>query len=148
MIHLRTARKWLCKLGYKYKDIHKDVFIDEHERPDVVEDCEVFLEKIEELKSYMVEFDENSAMKPKVYPSDCAVEGNNQQPIIVLTHDECKFSDNNGIRKAWARKSDTFLRPKGQGQGILVSEFILPYGRLNLASLTPEKREEVVQQTG
>ena len=30
----------------------------------------------------------------------------------------------------------------------MTSEFLFPYGRLNLASLTPEKREEVIQQTG
>ena len=124
------------------------MFIDGHERPDVVEDRRVFLNKMEELKPYMVEFDKNGAMKPKVYPSDCAVGGNHRRPIIVITHDECTFSANDGIRKAWARKSDTFLRPKGRGQGIMVSEFILPYERLNLAFLTPEKREEVIQQTG
>ena len=30
----------------------------------------------------------------------------------------------------------------------MTSEFLLPYGRLNLASLTLEKREEVIQQIG
>ena len=30
----------------------------------------------------------------------------------------------------------------------MVSDFILPFGRLNLASLTPEKREEVIEKTG
>ena len=30
----------------------------------------------------------------------------------------------------------------------MVSEFILLYGRLNLASFAPEKEEEVIQQTG
>ena len=30
----------------------------------------------------------------------------------------------------------------------MVFEFILSYGRLNLAFLTPKKREEVIQQTG
>ena len=115
MICSRTARKWLCKLGYEYKDIHKDVFIDGHERPDVVKDRRVFLNKIEELKPYMVEFDENSAMKPKAYPPNCAVGGNDRQPIIVINHDECTFSANDGIQKAWARKGDTFLHPKGRG---------------------------------
>lgn len=28
----------------------------------------------------------------------------------------------------------------------MVSEFIFPYGRLNLAFITPKKREEVIQQ--
>ena len=38
VIKSRTARKWLHKLGFEYKDIKKDVFVDEHERPVVVED--------------------------------------------------------------------------------------------------------------
>lgn len=29
----------------------------------------------------------------------------------------------------------------------MTSEFILPFGQLNLASLSPEKREEIVQET-
>ena len=96
----------------------------------------------------MVEFDENGAMKPKVYPSDCAVGKENRRPIIVITHDECTFSANDGVRKAWTRKEDAFLRPKSQGQGIMTSDFILPYGRFNLSSLTPERREEIAQITG
>ena len=74
--------------------------MDGHERSDVVEDCANFLKTIEELKPYMVEFYENGTMKPKVYPSDCAVGGEDRQPIIVITHDECTFSPNDGIRKA------------------------------------------------
>lgn len=147
-IRSRTARRWLGKLGYEYKDVRKDVFIDGHERSDVVEDRNNFLKKMEELKPYMVEFEEDGAMKAKTYPSDCAVGGPNRRPIVVITHDECTFSANDGIRKAWIRKGDTFLRPKGRGQGIMTSEFILPFGRLNLASLSPERREEIVQETG
>ena len=37
-IRSRTARNWLRKLGFEYKDVCKDVFIDGHERADVVED--------------------------------------------------------------------------------------------------------------
>ena len=136
VIRSRPAHKWLCKLGYEYKDVRKDVFVDGHERSDVVEDRKNFLYKMEELKPYIVEFDENGAIKPKAYPADCAVGGNNRRPVIVITHDKCTFSANDGIRKAWASKGDTFLRSKSRGQGIMVSEFILPYGRLNLASLT------------
>lgn len=110
----------------------KDVFVDGHERSDVVEDRIRFLNKMEELKPYLVEFDENGTMKDKTYPPDCAVGGEDRRPVIVITHDECTFSANDGIRKAWTRVGDTFLRPKGRGQGIMVSEFLLPFGRLNL----------------
>ena len=124
-IRSRTARTWLRKLGYVYKDVRKDVFVDGHERSDVVEDRTHFLKKMEELKLYMVEFNEDGTMKPKVYPSDCAVEGENRRPIIVITHDECTFSANDGVPKAWTREGDTFLRPKGRGQGIMNFFFLL-----------------------
>lgn len=35
------------------------------------------------------------------------------------------------------------MHPKGQGQDIMVSEFILFYGWLNLTSLTSEKKETI-----
>lgn len=124
------------------------MFVDGHERPDVVEDRERFLKTMEELKPYMVEFNEDGTMKDKEYPLDCAVGGGIRRPIIVITHDECTFSANDGIRKAWTRVGDTFLRPKGRGQGIMVSEFLLPFGRLNLLSLSEEKQREVMEKTG
>ena len=87
-------------------------------------------------------------MKLKEYPSDCAVGGDNRQAIIVITHDECTISTNDEVRQAWSREGYTFLRPEGRGQGIMVSEFILPFGRLNLALLTLEKRQEVLDKIG
>lgn len=57
--------------------MRKDVFVDRYKQTDVVEDCKNFLKKIEELKPYMVEFYENGAMKPKTYPLNCAVRGEN-----------------------------------------------------------------------
>lgn len=40
------------------------------------------------------------------------------------------------------------MRPKGRGQGIMVSEFLSPFGRLNLSSLSLEKRQEVIEKAG
>ena len=100
VICLRTARKWLGKLGYEYKDVRKDVFVDRHKRADIVKDYKDFLKRLDKLKPYMVEFEEDGTMKPKIYPFDCAVRGDKRRPIIVITHDECRFSANDGIRRA------------------------------------------------
>ena len=124
------------------------MFIDGHEWSDIIEDCKNFLKKIEKLKPYMVEFEEDGAMKAKTYPSDYAVRGPNERPIVVITHDKCTFSANNNIRKVWIWKRDMFLRSKSWGQGIITSKFILLFGRLNLAFLSPKKREEIIQETG
>ena len=52
------------------------------------------------------------------------------------------------IRRVWTRVGDTFLQPKDRGQGIMTSEFLLPFSQLNLASLSPEKRDKVVEKCG
>lgn len=54
-------------------------------------------------------------MKVKNYPSNCQVGDDKRQPIIIITHNECTFSSNDGICKAWTRINDIFLRCKGYG---------------------------------
>ena len=80
--------------------MRKDVFIDEHERSDLVKDQNHFLTKIEDFKQYMVRFEENSAMKPGIYLSDCVLRDDDCLPIIVITYNECNFSANDGIWRA------------------------------------------------
>ena len=41
----------------------------------MVKDCKRFLNKMEDMKSYLVEFNENGTIKDKTYLSDCKVEG-------------------------------------------------------------------------
>lgn len=108
-IRSRTARRWLNRLGYQYRYIGKNVFIDGHERPDVVKDREVFLETMKSLAPYLVEFDKDGNMLPKAYPVDCEVRGSQRRPVILITHDECVYSSNDGPRSGWQKEGDTFL---------------------------------------
>lgn len=96
-IKSRTAQNWFHRLGFEYKDIKKDVFVDGHEQSDVVEDRENFLKMMKDLEPYLVEFKEDGSMKAKSYPDDCAVGRDIRRPVIVITHDECTFSANDGI---------------------------------------------------
>ena len=122
------ARNWLHKLGFEYKDVKKDVFVDGHERPNVAEAREKFLNTMKDLEPYLVEFEEDESMKAKNYPDDFAIGGDLRCSVITITHDECTFSADDGIRKAWTRIGDTFLRPKGRGQGIMASDFFFLFG--------------------
>lgn len=116
------------------------MFVDRHKEFDIVEDRSNFLKKMEELKSYMVEFNKNSNIKPKIYPPNCTVESENQWLIIVITHNECTFSTNDSVQKGETWEGNTFLQPKEQRQDIIVLKFLLPFGRLNLSFLSLEKR--------
>lgn len=46
------------------------MFIDMHKEPDIGENCRIFLNKIEEIKFYVVGFDKNSEIKAKTYSFD------------------------------------------------------------------------------
>ena len=96
VIKPRTACIWLNKLGYQYTDIKKGVFLDGHERPDVVEYRAQFLKELEALGPYLVEFRNDSSMEEKVYSSDCAVNGPNKRPVILIIYDESTFLANDG----------------------------------------------------
>ena len=63
---------------------------------------------MKEMEPYLVEFREDDTMKDKNYLLDCAVRGENYWPIIVITYDECTFSANDSIQKAWTQVSETF----------------------------------------
>lgn len=119
-----------------------------YEQSAIVEDSSNFLEKMKELKPYMVEFSKDGTMKSKVYPPDCAVEGKNHQQIIIITHDKCLFFANDDVQKAWTRERNPFLRPKRWEQGIMVLEFVPSFGRFNLSSLNLEKRQKIIKKAG
>lgn len=89
--------------------MRKDVFIDRYKWSNRVEDCNKFLTRIEDFKPYIVEFEENGAMKFNIYLSDFKIRVENHQLIIVITYDKCTFSTNNKIQRAWTRVRDTFL---------------------------------------
>lgn len=93
-------QRWLGQLGYKYKDIYKDVFTDGHKPSNVVKDCKNLLKRIKKLKLYIFEFVENGAMKKNIYPSNCAVHSPNCCPIIIISYDEYILFPNDIIQKA------------------------------------------------
>lgn len=124
------------------------MFVDGHERADVVEDRKVFLKTMLDLDPYLVEFDSKENMKDKVYLDDCQVGGTDRRRVIVITHNECTFSANDGKSHGWQRKRDTFLHPKGKGRGIMVSDFLLPFSRLNLFRLLEEEQDQLVERYG
>lgn len=50
-----------------------------------------FLKKLKAFGLYLVKFCDNSFIKEKVYPLDCAVNGFNKRPVIFITHDKSTF---------------------------------------------------------
>lgn len=147
-IQARTAREWLNKLGYRWKNISKGVFIDGHEREDVVEYRNEFVKKWYDMMPYVREWEEEMEeidgemkitglrKKEKEAVKDGKFE--NIKEIILVAHDESTFSANDGRRSCWIKEGESVLRPKGRGRGIMVSEFLTGSGRLRVRDEIPD----------
>lgn len=66
IIYLYTVQKLLGWLNYDYNNLYKNILIDKYGQLDIVKDCKIFLKKIEKLKLYRIEFEENSIMKKRI----------------------------------------------------------------------------------
>ena len=127
-ISIRTAKRWLHTLGYRYEGYRKGVYLDGHEREDVVAYRKEFLKIMKELEQQMARY-EGEEMKaiPPVLRSG-------EQELILVTHDECIFYTNDGKKKIWVADGEMPLRKKGNGKSIMVSEFFSETcGRLKLS---------------
>ena len=63
----------------------------------------------------------------------------------MITYDESTFFANNERKKVWTLNGQGILRPKGRGKGIMVSDFLLPWSRLNLFSLPTQQQKDLAK---
>ncbi|KAA8908922.1 hypothetical protein FN846DRAFT_1010086, partial [Sphaerosporella brunnea] len=110
-IRARTARWWLKKLGFKFGQVRKGVYIDGHEREDVVSyRNKVFIPKWNEIERRLVIFKEDGTweLPPGLRPGETA--------LVFVTHDESTFNANDGKRRVWMENGKQPLRPKTKGK--------------------------------
>ena len=129
-IQPRTAIKWLHHLGFRSQSHKKSVYIDGHERNDVVEYRKLYLRKLEILSS-------THLPPPACEDGLTAVETGNPSAtkfLVLIFHDESSFHANEGQSIMWAEEGRVPIRPKNQGRGLMVSDFVTEfYGLLQLS---------------
>ena len=122
-------------MGLRYGKLGKGVFVDGHERKDVVDYRQnEFCPRWITFRSDFPPYDPVSKTL-KIYPNPVV------RPIILVTHDESTFNANDGTRYGWTSGGGQPLRPKGRGKGIMVSAFMTPVGLLRLP---PDLTDEVL----
>lgn len=129
-VHIRTARRWLHKLNWRYRQKKKGMYIDGHERDDVVEYRKGFLERWKEYEKRFVIYDNNGNVlsTPTGFPVPQGV----RFRLILVTHDESTFYENDRRKIHWINdNAKAVAEKKGEGQSLMVSEFLtLEWGRL------------------
>ncbi len=112
----RSCRRYLNELGYSYKNIKKGVYVDGHERADVVEYRAEFLNKIFQYEKFM-EYYSGDDMATVHEP-----ELNGEKKHVLVVHDECIFYSNDGETSKWMHPKHPILRKKGKGNTILKNQ--------------------------
>lgn len=129
-VSVRTIRNWMNTLGYKYGVWKKGVFIDGHERDDVVEYRLDFLQRMM-LRFKFMRWWDGFNMEIAV-DQECYSE----TEIVWVSHDESIFYSNDDGGKGWCSDDHPDIHKKGNGRSIMVSDFICPcHGRLRLGGL-------------
>ena len=121
-----AAVAWLKKLGFEWKEVRKGVYIDGHEKPEVI---------FEQQQCFLPQWKEFEKRMPKWLPSgqiDTTPLLAGQRLLIRVAHDECTFHSNDGVHHRWIHKDKHLIRNRSRGQGLMVSDFILLCHRLEM----------------
>ncbi|CCI42326.1 unnamed protein product [Albugo candida] len=122
--------RWLHSLDISFREIQNPIYIDEHEREDVVAYHQTFLKQMRkyEERLQVVEGLDGSDENVRVsWPVE------ELRPLILVTHDESPFAFHDGLKRLWLPAGEQPLRKRGQGRSIHVSEFLSDVGgRLEL----------------
>ena len=127
-VSVETARKWLYDLGFEILQLSKGVFIDGHERSDVVESRVKFLKTMTAcgfLRPDNAPTEEAARALPQDIPHMSKEDGEKQ---IVWFHDESAYNTTEDTPTLWGEKGKLPIKPKGRGSSIMVSEFIEEWG--------------------
>jgi hypothetical protein len=131
----RTSVRWLHELGMSYSDYKPGAYCDGHEREDVVQYRNLFLERMQVYEKRMPNYVGDN-METVILPDLSATERN----LILVTHDESCFSSYDGRTTIWMDQDRKVLRPKGDGRSIMVSAFLCECH--GLLQLPPELAKE------
>jgi hypothetical protein len=130
-ISVRTALRWLEKLGWTYGKLKHGMYLDGHERSDVVEYRQAFVERWmrHELRFHRWDHDGTELPRPNGFPVPGAI---GRFHLILVTHDESTFFQNDERTTGWNHAtSKSKPKAKGNGQSLMVSDFLTPdWGRL------------------
>lgn len=101
------------------------MFIDGHERNDVVEYRHIFLRRMMSRFKFMRSW-EGISMDVTLDP-----ESNSDSEIVWVSHDESIFYSNDDGGKGWGSDDHPDIHKKGNGRSIIISDLICPcHGRL------------------
>jgi hypothetical protein len=127
----RTAHRWLQQLSWRYGPMRNGLYLDSHEREDVVAYRNGFVARWKEYEKRFFTWDSDGTEHPPQNAVWVPSAGGRFR-LILVTHDESTFYQNDSRKTHWiADTNKATPLPKGDGQSIMVSDFLTAeWGRL------------------
>ncbi|KAF4731125.1 hypothetical protein FOZ63_016171, partial [Perkinsus olseni] len=110
----RTVGDWMHYLGFDIVLVKKTLYVDGHEREDVVADRERFGKQLDDLRPKLLTIDDETL----------EVQANPEAKFILISQDEKIHHSNDVQRRYWSDKSFSKLPTKSQGRTIMTSDFL------------------------
>jgi hypothetical protein len=129
-ISVWTARRWLKALDFRFGCRKNGMYVDGHEREDVVKYRNAFTKRwVEDYEPRMAEYDNNGDW---IRMPEGNLPNGQANRLILVTHDESTFFANERCNLGWIHPSfKAKPLPKGEGESLMVSDFLTPdWGRL------------------
>ena len=132
-ISVRTSHRWLAKLGWQYGKQQNGMYIDGHERKDVVEYRQKFVDRFQQYEQCFHIWDNDGN---KLQPTGFDVPKDHQSSgrfcLILVMHNKSIFYQNDQCKYLWDNAGKNAAPcPKGEGQSLMVSDFLTAdWGRL------------------
>ena len=116
-ISKETCSRYMKEWGFEYKPFTQNIYMDGHERNDVVEYRREFVARMIERRKSMTNYDEDlNPIQPNL--------SNGARRIVLVCQDESTYYTNDLSSSIWMEEGHPILRKKGQGQAIMVSDLI------------------------
>lgn len=119
-VSVRTGRRWLTRMGYRWRLEPKGQYFDGHEREDVVYYRQnVFVPRWKALEPFILSWDGDTGLALPF-----ALPGGRRQ-VVVWYHDESTFYAHDRRRLRWVHV-DEHATPfkKGDGVSVMVADFV------------------------
>ena len=131
---IRTANRYISKLGFYKKFAKKGEFFDKHDDKAIVDDRERYLaeKKIHDLLTWrkLPHFDDPAALEAHLKELADGPAAN--RPYVELVNDETACNANDTVNHQYTEKGkNAYIRSKSKGAGIMVGAYITEvFGRI------------------
>ena len=127
----RMAHRWMNGLGWRYGKRQNGMYIDGHERDNVVQYRTAFMQHFKQYKRRFHLYDDNGDELPLPHGFPIP-EAAGRFRLILVTHDKSTFFRHDQRKSCWDRKGlSKAPKPKGDGQSLMVLDFLsADWGRL------------------